>query len=129
MYFDAERETVETTLGDGFTEVPISWANIAPKRVNEYVHPVIQSGKTSQITMGGVTKAYRRIGVVTFQIFVPKNSGTKRSREIGDLISGLFMGKQIDDIIFENVEFAHVGDVEESFQSNVVVTYKWTKCV
>ena len=96
----------------------------------EFVHPVIMSGTTEQSSLGNSnTRRYRRVGVATFQIFVPRNTGTTRVRKLADKLSVIFVGKKLDDITFFSGEYSDVGDMEEFFQGNMVVRYQWDKCV
>ena len=130
MYFDSERETISGTLFTSYSATPVYWSN---KKFNEedtpeYIHPIIQSGQTNIISVAGNSTSYRRFGIVMFQIFVPKGSGTKRPRQIAHKLTPLFIKNKIDDITFLNADFMSVGDVEDKFQCNMILGYQWDKC-
>src|SRR5438067_1643878 len=56
---------------------------------NEWIAMSILPGSGTQITLGQ-QRVTRQLGVVMFQIFTPKNIGTRRAKQISDLIAQQF---------------------------------------
>lgn len=53
---------------------------------------IVPSG--SSMASLGTTKVERQLGIVTFQVFTPKNSGDRRSKQIVDMICDIFRNNE-----------------------------------
>ena len=131
MYLNSERETIEGHLFTNYTDTVIDWDNrkFEEDKHSEYIHPIIQSGRTEIISLAGATVSYRRLGLFITQIFVPMDSGTIRPRQIADALTALFVNQKIGDMLFLNYEFITVGAIEDKFQCNLIQGYQWDRCI
>lgn len=77
----------------------------------EWATMTIIPGSSTQISMGS-QKVERQLGIVIFQIFTPKNSGTRRAKVIEDLIAGIFRYKMFS--------IAHDGTIATNVNGMVI---------
>lgn len=84
--FKAQWDTLEPAVPvayDGFAFTP-------PADGTEWVRVTVMPGQAQQASLSGPTRRWRTPGVVTVQVFVPKDKGTDRVLDlIGDIRTAL----------------------------------------
>ena len=125
-----ERADISTHLSDGFSTVPIQWENKKfNQNIKEFVDFLIRPGRAIPISLGNTQISYEKIGLLVLSIFTPKDSGTDRNKEIADELITLFLKQQVGDSTFNDFEYIPVGDAEERYRGNLLLYYRWKKCI
>jgi hypothetical protein len=107
-------------LSEFDTSIPISFANkndfyltsgvkVSKPSNSAYVKFYIMNNTTDQVSYGSENnRRFERSGIITYQVFIPSNTGTKVGDELCDSINSIFEGKRFDDI------YCYRGEWEES---------------
>lgn len=109
----------------------VKWPNTPFKQPTngEWVVPTIVPGSGRQDSMGS-PKLERQLGIVTVQIFVPKNSGDRRARAIADTVASWFRYQTFKDdttgtnVILRAPEATKVGERADSYQLNLRIPFQ-----
>lgn len=121
---NALRVYFETTWADA-TEVHYPNTEFTPPNGEPWVRFNIQGSDARQASMAAATTLYRGTGMLTFQIFVPKDEGTKRVNELADTIVEMFRGYSAAGITFREPPFKrNVGPDDVWYQVNVVAAFE-----
>ena len=56
-----------------------------------------------------MTRRWRRVGIISVQIFVPAASGTGLAQELGDTVKEIFEGLTVSGVIFRATSLNRVG--------------------
>lgn len=72
-----------------------------------YILPAI----CMQVSLGD-TQTYRTTGIITVNVYVPLNVGTKIPIELADTAAAIFRGKQFSDIQCRTPQLQIVGEIE-----------------
>ena len=120
-------KTIEEYFGDNWVDTEIFY-NQAPQKTSEgteFVSLWIIPGGTVQVSTGSIA-GWRGTCIIQVDVNIPSRTGTRRAVELGDQVSGLFLGKSLsgvtirDKVIFETV----VGDFfRRSIRFNGFYTY------
>lgn len=81
-----------------------------------------------QSTLSGVTgsKTFKRLGLLTTQIFVPTGKGLQEAYDLAKVISDAFEGTSTPGgVWFTNVRLNEVGRDGEFFQLNVIIEFSY----
>jgi len=125
-----ERADLATYLNSNFTTVPIRWENKKfNQNIEEFVDFFIRPGKASPISLGNTLISYEKIGLLVLSIFTPKDSGTDRNKKIADELITLFLKQQVGDSTFNEFDYVPVGEMEERYRANLLLYYRWKKCI
>jgi len=68
----------------------------------------ILTGEQTQVGMGSLRR-FRRVGVVSVQIFVPAGEGDGLAKELADSVANIFMGRTVNGVIFRGTGLDRVG--------------------
>ena len=119
-------QVIQTRLKDNWTDTPIDWQNteFLPTMQEAFVRVTIIPGSEDQIGIGDADNMYRKVGVVFFSVFVPKNEGSRPAWTHVDNLMVLFRGLEVSGIRFRNSEFNEVGEAEGWFQVNLSIAFE-----
>ncbi len=120
------RERFEAQWPTSFSpEVPHIHDNSGqePNKNSPFVRLTILQGDAFQVEMG-VTRRWRRPGVVTVQIFIPVGQGTGDATVFGDTVRDIFEGRTISGVIFRATSVQRLGRSENWLQWNAVTPFQ-----
>lgn len=92
MSFADERAAIEGRFNSMYgNTTPVQYENVEFKRPNDpWVRLQIVNGESDRITLGDNPQISRYEGVIVITIFTPEDTGTKRARELADVVGGIF---------------------------------------
>ena len=111
--------------------IPVAWDNAVfdSTGVERWARISILPNTTSVVSFGQ-DPCYREFGLISVQIFAPKDEGTFEAYRIADLIIEIFKFKTFDGVVTGAPETARVGlkddDTGNWFQVNVFFEYYFT---
>lgn len=77
-----------------------------------------------QASLGAVgTRFFRRTGDVIMRVYTPLGQGTRRDKEIIDIILNLFEGKTFNGIVTQTIDFRRIGSVGDKFVTTVRIPF------
>lgn len=121
--------TIQQEIESGFAAewgviTPVEYQNVQldTSAVNEYVSLTIQEGDASQASLGE-SGDFVINGVVIIAVFTKRDIGTKRSKEIADLIADYFRAKKLTTVRFQVPRGVSVPNKTNWFQYNVTVPF------
>ena len=130
--FDAARQAIESRLAANWTTTPIKFENVPfLETTDPYVALFILDGEGLQVSLG--TPAVRRWpSVITIQVFVPQDTGTKLPRTYADTIGAIFDRAQFSAGVSGTIScgipsISHVGITNGWDQFNVTIPLKRAK--
>lgn len=123
--FAATVKSIEEHFRAQYTETPVEWENAAPFNSNgaRFVRFVVREAGRQQIALPQSSRSTRLVGVVMAQVLVPRNEGTRKAREIADLIAGLFDKQKVGNVQFREAEARPIGATGQWWQMNVSVPF------
>lgn len=125
-----ERLALSSHLKTNFTTIPIKWENRPfDQDIKEFVEIFIRPGKATPTSISNTQISYERIGLLILSVFTPKGTGTDRNKEIADELEELFLKETIGQSTFNESEYIPVGEIEERYRGNLLLYYRWKKCV
>jgi len=96
----------------------------AQETENERVECLISFLGSSQASLGGVgTRVYRRTGDIVCRIYTKKDKGTRRDKEIVDIILGMFEGQAFSGIVTTDISFLRIGPVGDWHLTTVRIPF------
>jgi hypothetical protein len=122
MSFVNERLVLENRFKKYWQDTPVSWDNVAFDTPNNsgWVRFQVLNGSSSYRAING---AKRHIGLISVQLFVPKDTGTSTVRSYADTVVKIFDSKSFNDVVCNvaNIETIGTGDVWH--QLNITIPY------
>ena len=102
---------------------PVSYANnesFVKPTTTPWVRFEIQNNFSDQSTIGATgNRRFERFGLISYQVFVPVNTGTYDGGTICEHINNIFEGKRFGDIIVETGTWSEIGVTDDDlFQFN-----------
>jgi hypothetical protein len=88
-----------------------------------WVRVTVLPGTSTQVAMGTVRR-WRRLGIVTVQIFTPAGSGTGLATQLADTVRDIFEGFTISGIIFRATSLTRVEVDAAWMQHNADTPYQ-----
>jgi len=90
--------------------VPLSFADVDynPVKGQAWVRLSVVPGEQRQVGLGRIRR-FRRIGIVSVQIFTPAGSGDGLAKELADSVATIFMGRTVNGVIFRGTGLDRVG--------------------
>jgi|LGVD01.1.fsa_nt_gb hypothetical protein len=121
--FTVLREIVESYLHDNFTLCQVKYENVPldTSKLDEWI-AVFDKPTFSESTGLGMQSALTG-GVLVFQIFTPRGTGTQRAREIANELVSLFGEESISGVALLTPELHSVPNNESWHQKNLQVPY------
>ncbi len=107
---------------------PIAWPDVQfTKPSGTWVRFSMKNNDAFQASIGSVGSNYfRRVGIVTIQIFAKENGGAVDCRTKADLAANAFMDNDLSGFEFTNVNARDIGpDGHGWYQWNVTAEYRY----
>jgi len=121
------RRTIESYLNDNFTECVIQFENVPLSHDNPSELIALSDSNVDSVQAAMGDQGQICTGLLVVSIYTTLNTGTERSREIADVLSGLLAQQNIEGIAFRDTELksipAHPDDVY--FLQQLYVSYIW----
>ncbi len=106
---DIIRQHFETNWPVQQPTIPHYYADVDLDPVDDtYVRLTVVTGDQTQRSMG-MTRRFRRVGIVSVEIRVPAGSGDGVAKELGDSVADVFMGMTISGLILRGTSLQRVG--------------------
>ena len=123
MGFEADRVANEGRVFDDWSATKVKYENVEfdPPGDDDYIAVFIREAEANQKAMPA---EFRYRGVIIFQIYVNKDTGTKSMREYQDLLTTLFRGVQFSGITCRTPYPTPGRVVGEHYQSEINVPYQ-----
>ncbi len=99
-----------------------------PADGDPYAKTFIRHVDAGQVTFGGPgSRRFRKVGVITVQVFEPYGEGLTSSDQRAKIVSDALEGVSTapDEVIFRNVRVVEVGLTGGWFQYNVVAEFEY----
>lgn len=98
MSYETERADIEGRMAANWpaasSSTPVVYGNVEgdpPAVGNAWVRLSIINGQSEPASMGSPgSNRVRHVGLIALQIYVPRNSGSDRARELADAFLGIF---------------------------------------
>ena len=111
-------------LASSFSEVSLAWDNVDFKTLgSEFVH-VSSAHRSGTIAALGNEK-YRRVVIMTINIYTPEGAGQKRSDELGEAVLGWVETFNLAGWRIRDPGYTEVGVFSGYYQSNVIATLEY----
>lgn len=125
MSFEQERQDIETRFATLWTETPIKWSNVhfETDALDEFVSLTIVNNDSMLAVHGNVLNMYRYYDLLSIQIFVRPNVGSRRAYSLADDISNIWRTGSVDFIHFFSPSLIEMGVVEGWFQLNLIIPF------
>lgn len=101
--FAQEQQDIETLFITAWAaETPIAVDNYGfdPAGQDEFVHLQILNGDAQQASLSSQDQLHRYTGLVQVGIYVPKNTGQRRARQLIDRAHDIFLAVRVNNITF-----------------------------
>ncbi len=93
------------------TGVPTTKPSSSP-----YVRFFIQNNISSQVSFGSTgNRKFGRMGLISYQVFVPENTGTQTADSLCEQINTIFEGNRFETIYCESGFYDRIGIQEDGF--------------
>jgi len=122
MSTTAELETLTEHFATQWAaETEIAWPNVEfdPANMDEWVRFTILHGDAEQKSAGGSVNLHRSYGTLIIQIFVKPDSGAKRASQLVDLVSNIWRGLHLSNMVFRTPYTTEMGVEDSWYQVNV----------
>lgn len=133
MSYETEREAIVkmvTSVWDSAADGKVVFENQEFKETQGVFSTLaILNGAANRASMGGEFTMYRSTGVVEINIYAPKNTGTKKSREIAQKFADIYRDKVVhttdgDVITFRVPELRLSGHVNDMHRHVLTCKYR-----
>jgi hypothetical protein len=126
MSFEAEAQVIEARFSTEWgSTTDIKWDNVdyVPTAGTSYATIEIHNSNANVAGFGGTDMMYRMRGLISINIYVALNSGTRAARVLTDAAAEIFRGVEFSGIVCSAPTIARVGQVEDWFVYNVTVPF------
>jgi hypothetical protein len=122
MSYEAERASIEGRLNDNWSTTAIAYENVDfdPPNDTAWVRLSILNGESRYRT---VNNGKRHTGVISVQLFVPRNSGTNTARNYADTLAGIFDNSNFNGIICRTASIFTQSLEDEWLQLNINIPF------
>jgi len=130
MSFDTIRQSLESYVNANWAGVPMAYDNVPftpPSNGAAWVRMTIQEAGREIHEIGAVSAD--TVGLVSFQIFTPKDSGTAAARQIADQLATLLDIKNISGVKTQVLRLRKAGFREDYEQHNADVPFEFNAIV
>lgn len=123
MSYDTQRNAIQTRFKNlwqaAYPTIPIVFDNLrADKAPNGFVALHILNG-ASVLRGMGAQQLFRYPGVISVDIFVPAEKGTKLLDQYADTIEGIFRAQSFSGILCRSVDRRDLGQQDNFYRVNV----------
>ena len=96
----------------------------AKEGVTEVVECSINFLSSNQVTLGEVgSRVFRRTGDIVCRIYTEKDKGTRRSKELLDILLNIFEGNSFSGIVTQDISFLEIGPVGDRHLTTVRIPF------
>lgn len=122
MSFENERIVIENRFKEYWLDTPVSWENISFDMPNHagWVRLTVLNGSS---VYRAINNSKRHSGLISVQIFVPKDTGTSTIRQYADTVTSIFDGRKFSDVVCDVASIETVGADDIWHQMNVTIPY------
>jgi hypothetical protein len=103
-----ERFNTQWPIEQPLVEHSFADVDYNPTKDTAWVRLNILTGEQTQVGMGSLRR-FRRVGVVSVQIFVPAGKGDGQAKILADSVANIFMGRTVNGVIFRGTGLDRVG--------------------
>lgn len=134
MAYEQTTRLLEKRLKDNWALTPIAFDNVeyVPKRGEAFIRATITqtlSELTSIPTDGYGSGNYREYGLLTLQVFTPKNEGSRPNAVLADGLAALYRGYNEARLFCNEARVNRIGSSDEFYQTNVLVEFYYDNCL
>lgn len=126
MSFDALRETLESTMSSQWTMTPVAYENVRfDMPSTAWVMFTVICGEGRPYGINGANKYARDHGLISCQVYVPENTGTKQSKQLVDAFIAIFeQAAFAGDINTDIASVKNIGAADGWHQTSVTIPYR-----
>lgn len=135
LKYDAILTQFKTGMDTLRPNVPIAYPNMPFDPDTQYIAStheawariVIQGGEERQASIGGDATRWRKVGIVSVQVFTPLNAGQTTALEISDDVATTLRGITVSGVILKAATINPIGreDDEAWLQVNIDVPFRY----
>ena len=127
MTYDTQRNAIQTRFKNlwqaAYPSIPIVFDNLrAEKAPNGYVALHILNGASALRGMGA-QRLFRYPGVISVDIFVPAEKGTKLIDQYADTITGIFRAQSFNGILCRSDDRRDLGKQDNYWRANISFSF------
>lgn len=123
MTYKAENIAIESRMAANFTVCHVKYANVnydpSPETPWAEINVIVADSINAEIGTG----LHRNVGIISVNIYVPRNTGTADARNKADLAASIFRDAQFNGITCRSPKVVDVGEIEEWYVINMSVPY------
>jgi len=130
---NAERQAIESRFQTAWalaypapSAIPVAYENF-PFRPTatqiEWAELFVIHNNEQNISMGGAATGYRRHGIIQVNIYVKKNSGAKRFRDLLESAAVIFRNTEFSSITCRAAEINQLGDSDIWYKASVSISF------
>lgn len=118
------RTRIESYISNNWSDTDVEFENVPfdVSKHNEYISVYLREGQSEQFSLG-TTGSYTTPGAIIISVFVKKDTGTARCRQIADAVSDMFRGLKLGSIVFYVPQGSPINSNTVFFQFNVTVPF------
>jgi len=127
MSYSNEAKYIEQRFATNWgSTTAIKYANVDfdPPAASAWVDLQVVSGPSRKISLGGSTNLRRYTGIVSINIYVPTNTGTRTARGYVDTASAIFRDASFNGIICRDPSVTDLGERNGWRVHNVSVEFQ-----
>ena len=131
--FETVTQTLERRLQNNWALTPIAFDNVeyVPRRGEAFVRGTITQTLSEMTTIPANNSEgnYREYGLLTIQVFTPKNEGSRPNAVLADGVAALYRGYQEGRLYCGAPRVNRIGSSDEFYQTNVLVEFYYDNCL
>jgi hypothetical protein len=127
---EAKNLLMKEFIAEYATHTPVAYPNneefVKPTNA-PWVRFIVEDNTSSQRTIGkSGNRRYNRLGLITYQVFIPNNTGTYEGDILCEKINDIFEGKRFGSINCWEGRYIHYGiNAQDLYQFNGSITYSF----
>lgn len=122
--FEAERASIEAKFATGWANrTPVAFDNnrFVPPASGAWVRLTIIPGDSFNASLG--INHVRNVGIISLQIFVPEDSGTRQARQLADQAAVILENQRFNGISTRAASLVRAGESGSYLQFNLNAPY------
>lgn len=130
--FEKAVQELQERLQDNWTDTEIAFDNVQfnPVRGVPFIRIAITQTESELTSIAGPALGnYREHGLMTIQVFTPKNDGVQPNARLADMAAALYRGYSSGGLFCMPPRVNRVGAHEEFYQSNLLVEFYFDNCL
>ena len=129
MSYEDANAAIEARFNTEWADAaPVKWDNVEfePTSGTSFVELQIHVAVAIQASIE-VTPLHRAFGIISTNIYIPLNIGTKTADDHADTIAAIFRAATFSNVICRSPRIARLGEVDGWFIINVSVDFHYDK--